>query len=227
MKVSPDGGAPELVAWGLRNPFGLAFAPDGRLFVTENGYDIRGSRPVFGTADHLFEIKPDTWYGWPDYSGGASIADKRFAVPGKDPMAAVLASAPGKPPEPVAFFGVHSSSNGLDFSRNGAFGYVGDAFVAQFGDMVPKTGKVLDPVGFKVVRVDVKKGVVYDFATNVGEKNGPASKLGHDGLERPVAARFDLAGSALYVADFGVMTVSEKGPSPKEKSGVLWRITRQ
>jgi glucose/arabinose dehydrogenase len=227
MKVSPDGGTPELVAWGFRNPFGLAFSPDGKLFVTENGYDIRGSRPVFGTADHLFEIKPGTWYGWPDFSGGMLLTEKRFGIPGKDPPQALLAQHPNKPPEPVAYFGVHSSSNGLDFSRNGAFGYVGDAFVAQFGDMVPKTGKVLDPVGFKVVRVDVKKGVVYDFATNAGEKNGPASKLKHDGLERPVSARFDNNGTALYVADFGVMTVTEKGPNAVEKSGVLWRITRQ
>src|SRR5205085_6525834 len=26
----------ELVAWGLRNPFGLAIAPDGKLYSTEN-----------------------------------------------------------------------------------------------------------------------------------------------------------------------------------------------
>lgn len=227
MKVSPNGGAPELVAWGFRNPFGLAFNAEGRLYITENGFDIRGSRPVFGAADHLYEIQPGSWYGWPDYSGGAPINDKRYAVPGKDPASAVLATPPGKPPAPVAFFGVHSSSNGLDFSRNPAFGYVGDAFVAQFGDMVPKTGKVLDPVGFKVVRVDVKKGVIYDFATNAGTKNGPASKLKTDGLERPVSARFDPTGTALYVADFGVMTVSEKGPNAVEKSGVLWRITKR
>jgi glucose/arabinose dehydrogenase len=226
MKVSPDGGTPELVAWGFRNPFGLAFSPDGKLYATENGFDIRGSRPVFGAADHLYEIKDGTWYGWPDYAGGESIASKRYAVPGKDPVALVLASVPNKPPPPVAFFGVHSSSNGLDFSRNAAFGYVGDAFVAQFGDMVPKTGKVVDPVGFKVVRVDVKKGVIYDFATNAGDKNGPASKLKHDGLERPVSCRFDPTGTALWVADFGIMTVSEKGPNAVEKSGVLWRITK-
>lgn len=46
MRVPKDGGDVELVAWGFRNPFGLAFAPDGRLFVTENGFDERGSRHV-------------------------------------------------------------------------------------------------------------------------------------------------------------------------------------
>ena len=30
-RVAPEGGELELVAWGFRNPFGLAFSPDGRL----------------------------------------------------------------------------------------------------------------------------------------------------------------------------------------------------
>ena len=49
----PTGGAPQLVTWGFRNPFGFSFAPDGRLYVTDNGYDVRGSRPVFGAGDLL------------------------------------------------------------------------------------------------------------------------------------------------------------------------------
>lgn len=226
MRVSPDGGPPELVAWGFRNPFGVAFSPDGRLFITENGYDLRGSRQIFGGADHLYEVKQDTWYGWPDFSGGMPVTAKRWAKPGNDPLAFVLGKHPNEPPKPAAYFAVHSSSNGLDFSRNPAFGHVGEAFVAQFGDMVPKTGKVLDPVGFKVVRADPKTGVINDFAVNVGDLNGPASKQGHEGLERPVDVQFNAAGDALYVVDFGQMTVSEKGPDAKEKTGVLWRITR-
>jgi hypothetical protein len=98
---------------------------------------------------------------------------------------------------------VHSSSNGFDFSRNPAFGFVGQAFVAQFGDQAPVTGKTLAPVGFKVVRVDVSSGIIKDFAVNKGGVNGPASRIGDGGLERPVAARFDPSGAALYVVDFG------------------------
>jgi glucose/arabinose dehydrogenase len=45
LRIRPEGGEPELVAWGLRNPFGLAFLND-KLYVTDNGYDERGSRPV-------------------------------------------------------------------------------------------------------------------------------------------------------------------------------------
>jgi glucose/arabinose dehydrogenase len=52
--VAPGGTTSEVVAWGfLRNPFGLAFAPDGSLYVSENAFDDRGSRPVWGTADVL------------------------------------------------------------------------------------------------------------------------------------------------------------------------------
>jgi hypothetical protein len=49
----------ELVAWGFRNPFGLAFASGGALFVTDNGYDDRGSRAVWGTGDYLWDVVTD------------------------------------------------------------------------------------------------------------------------------------------------------------------------
>lgn len=66
---------------------------------------------------------------------------------------------------------VHSSSDGFDFSRNRDFGYTGEAFVAQFGDMPPGAGKVLFPVGYKIVRVNVGNGVINEFASNKGKRN--------------------------------------------------------
>lgn len=224
LRVRPSGGAPELVAWGFRNPFGLAFSPDGRLYITDNGYDDRGSRPVWGTGDQLWRVEPGTWYGWPDFSGGISLDGRK--VPGKGRVQAVLASYPNKPTASVFTFDVHSSTNGIDFSRREAFGHVGQAFVAQFGDMAPGVGKVLHPVGFKVLRVDVEAGVVHEFAVNRGKTNGPASRIGGGGLERPVAVRFDRAGRALYVVDFGVMSMTAHGPSPQKGTGALWRIVR-
>ena len=226
LRVPLRGGDVELVAWGFRNPFGLAFAPDGALFVAENGYDDRGSRPAWGTPDVLWEVRAGAWYGWPDYAAGRLMAEGAFDPPGGDAPAPLLARHPQRPPAPAARFAVHSSSNGLDFSRSATFGHVGHAFVAQFGDMAPPVGKVLAPVGFKVVRVDVETGVVDDFAVNRGPTNGPASRIGGGGLERPVAVRFDPTGDTLYVVDFGVMTVTERGPVPREDTGVLWRITR-
>jgi glucose/arabinose dehydrogenase len=218
------GGAPELVAWGFRNPFGLAFSPAGKLFVLDNSYDVRGSRPVYGTGDLLFEVEPGAWYGWPDFHGQHPLDDSdRFAPPGrKDPGRVLLGVSPPAF-APRAVLGVHSSSNGFDFSTNPEFGHVGEAFVAQFGDMSPTTGGVRVPVGFKVVRLDVETGVVEDFAVNSGKENGPASKLGREGLERPIAARFDPTGRALYVVDFGVLVEEPRDVKP---TGILWRIKK-
>jgi glucose/arabinose dehydrogenase len=227
MKVPAEGGNVELVAWGFRNPFGIAFSPDGKLYATDNGYDDRGSRPVWGNADWLWEVQPGAWHGWPDFADGRPIAQERYRPVGHDSVpVALLAEIPNRPPKPTAFFAVHSSSDGIDFSRSPAFGYVGEAFVAQFGDQSPDVGKVVHPVGYKVVRVDVKTGVIRDFATNYGSDNGPASKLGKGGLERPVSVKFDPEGKYLYVVDFGVLLVGKGEYKPKEGTGVLWRIRR-
>jgi sugar lactone lactonase YvrE len=228
LRVPATGGDPELIAWGLRNPFGLAWSPDGRLYATDNSYDNRGSRPIWGAGDLLWAVTPGTWYGWPDYHGGRPVPDAdHYRTPGRTAPRFLLAEHPNAPPLPAAVLGVHSSSNGFDFSRNAEFGYPGEAFIAQFGDMAPAVGKVMGPVGFKVVRVDVERGAIRDFAVNRGPTNGPASRLGSGGLERPVAVRFDPSGRALYVVDFGVMTVGERGPEPRRGTGVLWRITRE
>ena len=227
MKIPIAGGRPELVAWGFRNPFGLAFDGKGRLFVTDNGYDDRGSRPVWGSGDLLWLVHEGSWYGWPDYSGDEPLTRKAFDPPTHEKPEPLLAPEPGRPPKPVAILPVHASANGLDFSRSAAFGHVGQAFVALFGDMTPGVGKLLAPVGFKVVRVDVETGVIDDFMVNRGRLNGPASKFGGRGIERPVAVRFDPSGRSLYVVDFGVMTAVGGKPAAVQGTGVLWRIVRE
>ncbi|MEX2574954.1 MAG: hypothetical protein WD317_11680, partial [Balneolaceae bacterium] len=226
LRVPVEGGPVEMVAWGFRNPFGLAVSPDGYLFITDNGYDDRGSRPVWGGGDFLWQIQTGTWYGWPDFSGGKSVTTEEFQPPGNDPVEPVLEHYPNEPPQPSAILGVHSSSNGFDFSANQAFGYEGEAFIAQFGDMAPNVGKIMSPVGFKVVRVDPATGIVTDFAVNRGDVNGPASWQESGGLERPVAARFNPSGEALYIVDFGIMEVTENGPQPHEETGTVWKITK-
>jgi hypothetical protein len=92
--------------------------------------------------------------------------------------------------------------------------------------MAPTVGKVVAPVGFNVVRVDVRNRTIDEFAANRGG-GGPASQLKRGGLERPVAARFSPDGAALYVVDFGVVTMTKNGPVPREGTGVLWRIARE
>jgi glucose/arabinose dehydrogenase len=239
LKMPVGGGAPQLVAWGFRNPFGLAFSPDKQLYVTDNSYDDRGSRPVHGTGDLLWLVQAGTWYGWPDYHGTFPLDHHdHFIPPGKPQPPLLLSDYPNQPPKPVAVLGGHSSSSLFDFSRSPLFGHVGEAFIAQFGDQSPASGKVPAPVGFKVVRVNVENGGVEDFAVNRGRINGPASKIGGGGFERPIAARFSPDGSALYIVDFGVMTPGQgdkvrvpwakKDPTAESRrgTGALWKITR-
>ena len=107
MKVPPEGGRPELVAWGFRNPFALAFSPDGRLFVIDNSYDTRGSRPVHGTGDLLWSVTPGTWYGWPDFHGARPLNQgDHFRPPWKERPEPILAEYPNVPPRPAAILDV-------------------------------------------------------------------------------------------------------------------------
>lgn len=227
LRIPVDGGKLEMVSWGLRNPFGIALSPDGRMYTTENGFDDRGSRPVWGAGDVLWEVKQGMWYGWPDFSEGKPVKhDEEFKAPSHRAVEPLLQTLPNEPPQPVAVLGVHSSSNGFDFSTSDRFGYKGEAFIAQFGDMAPGVGKVLSPVGFKVVRVNMETGVIRDFAVNKGKRNGPASWLGAGGLERPVSVKFDPQGEALYVVDFGILKMTEQGPLPQQNTGVIWKISK-
>ena len=226
MRVPIEGGELEVLAWGFRNPYGMAVAPDGNIYITQNAYDVRGSRPVWGTGDLLWKLEEGAWYGWPDFNGQLPVT--ALEVPGEDDPEPVLAQYPSDPPKPVANFAVHSSSSGIDFSFNRAFGFQGQAFVAQFGDMAPTVGKVLSPVGFKVVRVDVETGIVEDFAMNKAKENGPATWLKSGGLERPVSVQFNPSGDALYIVDFGILGMEkEVGATPYIDTGVIWKVTKK
>jgi hypothetical protein len=77
-----------------------------------------------------------------------------------------------------------------------------------------------------LVKVNVETGDISDFAVNKGSKNGPASTLKGGGLERPIAVKFSRDGNTLYVVDFGVLEMPEKGPAPKQNTGMLWKISK-
>jgi glucose/arabinose dehydrogenase len=226
MRLPLKGGPLELVAWGFRNPYGLSFAPDGSLFVTENGFDTRGSRPVFGAGDLMWKVESKKWYGWPDYAGDDSLSGEHYKARKIRPQSLLLKD-PNKVPKPTAMFGVHSSANLFDFSRSAAFGYEGQAFVAQFGDMAPDVGTIYGPVGFKVVRVNTSTGEIADFVVNKGELNGPASTQKSGGVERPNSVRFSPDGKEMYIVDFGVLEVTDDGAAPKKKTGMIWKVTKK
>jgi glucose/arabinose dehydrogenase len=226
LRCDVDGSNLEVVAWGFRNPYGSAFHPDGRLFVTEHGIDERGARYIVGDLDDLYEIHEGAWYGWPDFASGIPLDDPRWG-PGGQGREPVLAEHPNpNPPKPVVSFKPHTGANGVSVSADERFGFVGDAFVALFGDLAPvTTPRLAAPAGFKVVRVDMQRRKVVDFAVN--RIAGPASKLPHAGFERPSHCAFGPDG-ALYVVDWGEIEIAPEvgGVRMQQGTGTLWRIRR-
>lgn len=225
LRCNPDGTDLEVVAWGLRNPYGIAFHPDGRLFATEHGIDERSRRYIVGDPEDFYEIIEGAWYGWPDFASGIRLDDPHWgdAGLGREP---ILAKHPDpNPPKPFTTFTDHAAPNGFDFCRDDSFGFQGDAFVALYGDIAPVTSRPVTPRGFKVVRVDMQNRSVVDFAVN--KIAGPASKLPHAGFERPSHCQFGPDG-ALYVVDWGEIEIApERGGIRMQKgTGTLWRIRR-
>lgn len=224
LRCNPDGSGLEVVAWGLRNPYGLAFAPDGRLYATEHGMDDRGGRYIVGDPDDFYEIRQGQWYGWPDFASGIRLDDPHWGKDGQG-RAPVLAEFPDpNPPKPLVSFAPHTAANGVSFSNGGAFGFGGDAFVALFGDIAPvTTPRLAGPRGYKVVRIDLRRRQIVDFAVNKIE--GPASLLRHGGFERPSHCAFGPDGN-LYVVDFGKIQIAPEvgGVRVVAGTGALWRI---
>lgn len=218
LRLNLDGSGLEVFADGFRNPYGLAFHPDGRLFTTENGPDDRGSRPVNG-PDNLYEVVQGGWYGWPDFFSFIPVEDPTLK-PETGPVShPVLVSPPPLARPPVARFEPHSSSNGLDFTRSAAFAPVGTAFVAQFGDLTPPTaGGAQKHAGHQVVAV-TPQGVVEPFLTSAAGPDGRP-------LLRATDATFDPAGEVLYVTHFGEFTTARGVLAPTVGTGALIRITR-
>src|SRR4029079_10533276 len=96
--------------------------------------------------------------------------------PGGQGREPVLAEFPEQqPPMPVVSFPPHAAANGIAISPRGELGLAGQALVALFGDLAPITpARLATPVGFKVVRADLERRTIHDFA--VKRINGPASK---------------------------------------------------
>lgn len=222
LRANPDGSDLELVAWGLRNPFRIQFDRHNRLFAANHGMDIRGSRPVANSPDEFQLIKEGYWYGWPDYTGGLPVTLPQFKPEGEAQLNFLWADHPMEPPKPFAVFQPHSATMGFNFNYNKNFGPIGDAYIAEFGAIIPTNtgGKPLYDVGHRISRIDMDNGKVTTFARNYSGL--PAYLTGGGGFERPIDAVFGPDGT-LYIADFGIFTAA----GPTKGTGVIWRISRK
>ena len=236
--VAPSGGDLRVEAFGIRYPRGLAFNDYGRLFITNNGMELRGTRPIANDPDVLLRFVPGTWYGWPDYTADLSpVWEEKHQPPTE------LISASGYPD--VSFvidhaasglvrpdrstlihapLGVQAGAAKVAFvpAKSQLSDYTGDVLIALSGDRAPfaNAGEELPgvPAGYKVVRIDDSRQVS-DFIVNVSQD--PKSKTLR--LYRPVDVKFSPAGE-LYVLDFGRASYKKGQPQVSKGTGVVYRL---
>lgn len=164
LRVDADGRNLEVYAWGLRNPYGVAWTRSGTLYVTENGLDVRGSRPIANDKEDLYEIKQGAWYGWPDYASGIPVTDPQFA-PKEGPKPEFIMAEHPSVEKPVLTFPKHAAVTKLAVSPGGRFGREGQLFIAFFGHMSPITGETGEHGGHRVAIVDPERKTVETFFT--------------------------------------------------------------
>ncbi len=213
MRCNSDGSELELVAWGIRNAFGLGFLPDGRLLAVDQGADDRGSRPVGNIPDLLFEVRQGAWYGWPDFIGDTPITDPHYRpVRGQAPSFVLANHHELPPPEaPLLRFPPHAAAVKFDIAPSSMAQWAGKLFVALFGDEVPMTAPSGPRVGRSVVVVDPTDWSLHTLITHP--------------LLRPIDVRFAPDGTSLSILDFGYFEMdAERGVVAEAKSGKLWRL---
>lgn len=213
-RANPDGSDVELVAWGIRNAFGLRFLPDGRLLAMDQGADDRGSRPVANVPDYLWEVKPGAWYGWPDFMGGIPITDEVFTPETGAPPTFILANHDDLPtPEvPLVSFTSHTAATkfAVDPNTNGE-----TLVAALFGDETPMTAAPGHPtVGRALVLVRTSDWQQHLVLT--------------EDLHRPIDLRFNPVDGSLWIVDFGAFEMEGRSSGVEvvadASSGKLVRV---
>jgi glucose/arabinose dehydrogenase len=235
--ASVAGGDVRVEAHGIRLPRGLAVDEwgGGRIYFTNNGMELRGTRPVKDDPDALLRLVPgQTWYGWPDFSADLQpIGQPRYQPPlelmrgsGYREIYNLIDHAASNPPKGLqnpdmdrnallqAVFPSLSGAAKMTFIPNtGPFKQMqGNLLVALSGDRAPfatsGAKNFMGSSGYRVamVNLDTERGKVTDFVKNT--ENKPASQQGRGvvALERPVDVKFGPDGS-LYILDLGPLEV--------------------
>jgi glucose/arabinose dehydrogenase len=213
MRCGIDGSDLELVAWGVRNAYGLCFLDDGRLIATDQGADARGVRPISECPDFLYQIEAGGWYGWPDYYGGTPVTDARFRAPDGSLPGFVLRDHASLPPPRRALLDFAVNACAVKMAQVPAHfpSHQGELVVAQFGDERPMTGPPGRTAGRNLVRVSPSDWSLHDL---------PALPL-----SRPLDIVFCAHSATAYVVDFGHFEFRlDKSISATAASGRVWQL---
>jgi glucose/arabinose dehydrogenase len=185
-EIDPATGAHRVLAYGLRNPVGLAFEPDSNaLWVSVNERDELGDQVP---PDYMTAVKDGAFYGFP-YSYYGQHVDDRMKPQNPELVAKAL------PPDYA--LGAHTASLGLCWSDHAKLPapFQHGMFVGQHGSWNRK-----ERSGYKVVFVpfqgDKPQGlpieVLGGFLDSAGNAQG-----------RPVGLAIDKQGSLLVADDVG------------------------
>ncbi len=244
--VNLEGGDLRAEAHGIRLPRGLLFNEYGNLLATNNGMELRGTRPVKDDPDSILRVPlgGQLWFGWPDYSADLEpIESQRFQPPQQMiiktgyPELAALINRDGSgllPPDRsrllLGVFPPLSGAAKMAFVPNRADAafqpFRGQVIVALSGDRSPYATsgqKLVSPQGYTVVRVDLDNKDVSDFVFNTKRLPAHMTKQIANAMERPIDVKFGPDGS-LYILDFGRMEVEDGQEKVKTKTGKLYRL---
>ncbi|WP_258129831.1 PQQ-dependent sugar dehydrogenase [Achromobacter anxifer] len=185
-EIDVASGAKRLYASGLRNPVGMAWAPDGKtLWTAVNERDELGSDLV---PDYMTSVRDGGFYGWP-YSYFGQHVDTRVQPPRPDLVASAIA--------PDYALGPHTASLGLAWSGGARLPapFIDGMFVGQHGSWNRNP-----PSGYKVIfvpfRGNMPDGPARDVLTGFLNESGEAQG-------RPVGVAIDRQGGLLVADDVG------------------------
>lgn len=130
---------PEIWAYGIRSPEGLAFAPNGDLYEVEHG--PRG-------GDEFNLIKKGANYGWPVITYGIDY-------PGK-PVGEGNVTAPGME-QPVYYWSPSTAPSGLAFYKGASKAWDGSVFVGMLN------GRLLDRIKLSNGKVVEEEAMLTDM----------------------------------------------------------------
>ena len=216
-RLRPGSTTPELVAWGFRNPVGLAFDANGTLLTGMQGADERSTRPITNDPDSVLRVREGAWYGWPDYAANL----EPLSNPPVIDLTASGLTAPDRA-NLVAATKPHAAICALAVASDGG------VLVAEMGDFKPMTAKDNARAGYQVERIDPGSGILAPYLRNRGTGDAqPASTLDlRNGFERPVDVRIGPDG-LIYVLDFGAFIVAGGEPKAFPRTGKLFRIEKR